>query len=61
MCDFTDVDVPNNLVEAISPHQGGILSIKTQFFEKEVFEKTVYFFYSRISVKNAVFLNIQKS
>jgi hypothetical protein len=25
------------------------------------FEKTVFFFYSRISVKNAIFLNIQKS
>jgi hypothetical protein len=38
----------------------GVYYQKMVFFEKEVFGKTVFFFYSRISVKNAVYLNIKK-
>jgi hypothetical protein len=38
----------------------GILSFKNDVFEKDdFFEKTVFLFYSRISAKNAIFLNIQ--
>jgi hypothetical protein len=48
----------------VASHEvGGILSIKNGvFFEKEDFlKKTVFFFYTRISVKYAVYLNIKKS
>ena len=41
---------------------GYIINEKKVFFENEVFEKTVvFFFYSRISTKNAVFLNFLKN
>jgi hypothetical protein len=43
------------------PPLGGILSIKTAFYEKKFLEKTVFFFYSRISVTKAFFLKIKKS
>jgi hypothetical protein len=40
---------------------GYIINKKRCFLNKKFFEKTVFIFYSRIPVKNAVFLNIEKS
>jgi hypothetical protein len=39
--------------------RGVCYQCKTVFLEKKFFEKTMFFFYSRTSVKNAVYLNIQ--